>query len=190
LHPIARRPLVWIRGVAIQIALPLLQPELHWYDSFWLFGAFLFMILFLDFDGVLHPDPCHRREQLFCQLPLLESVLRAVPSVEIVISSTWRLQYLLEQLQQLFSPDIGPRIIGVTPVLEVSDPLRHPPRYPRQIEIDAWLKQSNRSSEAWIALDDREEWFEPGLACLVCCDARTGLSEKVAKTLRRKLDKS
>ncbi|MFZ3000646.1 MAG: HAD domain-containing protein [Undibacterium umbellatum] len=48
------------------------------------------MILFLDFDGVLHPEPCYDKTQLFSCLPRLEAILRDFPTVQIVISSTWR----------------------------------------------------------------------------------------------------
>lgn len=47
------------------------------------------MILFLDFDGVLHtehddgPTP---DESVFCHLPRFEAVMRDFPTVEIVIS--------------------------------------------------------------------------------------------------------
>jgi hypothetical protein len=47
------------------------------------------MILFLDFDGVLHPapQPGQGGEERFISLPLLEKVLRALPHVDVVISS-------------------------------------------------------------------------------------------------------
>jgi len=49
------------------------------------------MILFLDFDGVTHPQPCGD-ENVFCQLHLIEAVLREreLQGVHIVISSSWR----------------------------------------------------------------------------------------------------
>ncbi|WCT24267.1 HAD domain-containing protein [Acidovorax temperans] len=48
-------------------------------------------ILFLDFDGVLHPEHCHESKH-FCCLPVLEDALRQAPEWQVVISSTWRLQ--------------------------------------------------------------------------------------------------
>lgn len=69
--------------------------------------------MFLDFDGVLHPatvDPGQVHLN-FQQLPLLEFLLREVPSVVVVISSSWRLQRPLSELRGLFSPDIPARII-------------------------------------------------------------------------------
>lgn len=57
------------------------------------------MILFLDFDGVLHPDaaflvkgrPTLKAEgQLFMWAPLLVDVLADFPEVQIVLSTSWR----------------------------------------------------------------------------------------------------
>jgi hypothetical protein len=73
------------------------------------------MLLFLDFDGVLHPAISTDAIDLFCRRPLLEDVLRSCPQVDVVISSTWRETRTLDQLQSLFSADIQPRIIAVTP---------------------------------------------------------------------------
>ncbi len=73
------------------------------------------MILFLDFDGVLHPEPCYSDSDLFCHRPLFESVMREFPDIEIVISSTWRQNRSLAQLKALFSDDIAACIVGVTP---------------------------------------------------------------------------
>jgi len=47
------------------------------------------MILFLDFDGVLHPEFSHESRH-FCCLPVLEQVVRQLQDCEVVISSTWR----------------------------------------------------------------------------------------------------
>ena len=76
------------------------------------------MILFLDFDGVLHPwDPKTNlnEKQMFSLKPLLENTLRNFPDVEIVITSSWRQKYSLEKLRHLFSAEFSSRIIGVTP---------------------------------------------------------------------------
>lgn len=44
------------------------------------------LILFLDFEGVLHPQPCFQ-DNVFRRLPWL-AALREFPPVQIVISST------------------------------------------------------------------------------------------------------
>jgi hypothetical protein len=64
------------------------------------------MLLFLAFDGVLHPA-LDATEPDSCRLPLLESVRRAAPRVRIVIASTWREAFPLDELPGLFAPSIA-----------------------------------------------------------------------------------
>jgi hypothetical protein len=63
-------------------------------------------ILFLDFDGVTHPDP-HEAEELFTRLPLIEEVLRGFAACMIVISSNWRDSHPLEEMREFFAPCPG-----------------------------------------------------------------------------------
>jgi len=75
------------------------------------------VILFLDFDGVLHPegeDHILNGGIDFCFLPRLEALLREFPHVKIVISSSWREQLRYETLLKPFSSDIRARILGAT----------------------------------------------------------------------------
>lgn len=145
------------------------------------------MILFADFDGVLHSDPCFRDERLFCKLPLLEAVIRDLPHVEIVVSSTWRLTRSLRDLQKLFSPDISSRVIGVTPHFSTFDPPSDLALYPRHAEINTWLRKNSQPWINWVAVDDKSYWFKPFLKNLVICDSNTGLTDGVALQLKRKL---
>jgi len=142
------------------------------------------MLLFLDFDGVLHPEPCYRSDQLFCRLPIFESVMKGFPEVEIVISSTWRETDDIEQLRSYLPASLSRRIVGVTPVWRsLSDAIDLGYMYPRQIEIEAWLRAANRAWEPWIALDDRPYWFRPFLKNLVVCKPNVGLDEDAALRL-------
>lgn len=145
------------------------------------------MILFLDFDGVLHPAVCSSASDLLGRRPLLESVLRECPDVDIVVSSTWREGRTLSQLQELFSSDIGTRIIGATPGWRDIQDESAMGTYTRQAEIEGWLRQVGRSWEAWVALDDQPWLFRPFLPNLVRCDPATGLTEQVCAMLRLKL---
>lgn len=149
------------------------------------------MVLFLDFDGVLHPDPCRDEAILFQHLPRLEAVLRDFPDVEVVISSTWRDTRTLDQLRTYFSADIAPRIIDVTPKWQdCTNLFAVVGSYFRHVEVEAWLRASGRPWEQWVALDDRHYWFRPFLPNLVRCDASTGLSADVELELRKKMAKA
>ena len=59
------------------------------------------MILFLDFDGVTHPEP-YDQDAAFQQLPFIEAVVRDMVGVEIVVSSSWRESHSLEELREFF----------------------------------------------------------------------------------------
>ena len=135
------------------------------------------MILFLDFDGVLHPAVNYDPALLLRKLPLLEGVLFQVPSIEIVISSTWRETRTLRELQSLFSDDIAPRIIGVTPHwLDIQDDTSFG-AYVRQAEIEAWLRKSGQPWQQWLAIDDQAHLFRPFCKQLLLTNPATGLTE-------------
>ena len=64
--------------------------------------------LFLDIDGVLHPEGVGPELEL-CHLRNMETLLREFPQVLVVVSSAWRLESSFEELRQRFSPDMRPR---------------------------------------------------------------------------------
>lgn len=138
------------------------------------------MILFLDFDGVLHPFD--RAKGTLVLLPHFERVMRDFAAVDIVISSAWRESSTLDELRSFFSTEIRKQIIDVTPVL---DYLGH--RYVREAEITTWLRDAGREYEPWVAIDDSELFFSPGCANLLLVDADVGFSETTEQTLRHRL---
>ena len=87
-------------------------------------------ILFLDFDGVLHPFNVRFNEDLelalecddkslslFCWAPLLESILNDVDpegSIKIVLSTTWAHRFGWEESAKRLTPALQSRVIGGT----------------------------------------------------------------------------
>ena len=132
--------------------------------------------LFLDFDGVLHPEFCHESRH-FCCLPVLEEVVRQVPDCELVITSTWRLQQPLGRLRERFSRDVAARIVGATPkigdLVDVPQPLVS---YEREAECHAWLRANDRAHLPWLAVDDRSWLYRPFCRSLFLVESRTGLA--------------
>lgn len=139
-------------------------------------------LLFLDVDGVLHPVETDYsfRSRFFSHLPLLEELLREFRSVNVVISSDWRLADSVEQLQRHFSEDIRHRIIGATPQI---DPKLNVP-HQRQLEIQAWLEGNGRGDAEWVALDDWPPSFEAGFARLVLTDPARAFDQDSFQELR------
>lgn len=133
-------------------------------------------ILFLDFDGVLHPEHCHESKH-FCCLPILEDALRRVPECKMVITSTWRLENSLAALQSRFSRDIAARVEGVTPMFselkQVPDTLVN---YPREAECHAWRWANGVPHLPWLAVDDRSWNYRPFCDSLLLVDGSTGFT--------------
>lgn len=145
--------------------------------------------LFLDFDGVLHPEFCHESRHFYC-LPLLEEALRQVPDVDIVITSTWRLQRGLEDLLTNFSADVAHRVVGVTPAMsllnDVPDSLVS---FEREAECNAWLRSNGRLAFPWLAVDDRPWLYRPFNRSLFLVNGKTGLTERSAQELAQRLQR-
>ncbi|MEQ1660325.1 MAG: HAD domain-containing protein [Hylemonella sp.] len=99
-----------------------------------------------------------------CHLPRFETVTRGFPTVELVITSTWRERFALEELRARFSLDIAARTIDATPILHCPFILAR-----RQKEILKWLTTLERGDEPWLALDDASWHFSeapPSTHCL------------------------
>ena len=144
------------------------------------------MILFLDFDGVLHPDPC-RDDQLFANSPLLASVLADFPEASVVLSTSWRTFLDLDRLVAPLDPELQRRVIGVTPRFSEITPAPGLVPYRRQAECVQWLDDNGVRDAAWLALDDRASWFEPYCDNLIACDSLCGFDDAAAARLRSAL---
>lgn len=80
-------------------------------------------VLYLDFDGVLHPFGTPVIDELgkwqlkspgvLCWLPLLEYALRPYPDMRIVVSSSWRFFHVDAELRSILGP-LSDRFAGIT----------------------------------------------------------------------------
>lgn len=135
----------------------------------------------------MHPEFCHESKH-FVHLENFEAVMRAAPHVELVISSTWRYKRSLQELKALFSDDVAARIIGTTPfyaqLTDVPDTLLG---YEREAECRSWLRQHERATHEWLALDDRSWNFRPFNRNVLLVDGGVGLSADAAQTLLARL---
>lgn len=145
------------------------------------------MIVFLDFDGVTHPEFCDV-DALFGRLPLIEAVLREFETVRIVISSSWRVHHSLDVMREFFSPDMAQRVIDVTPIKEEEardgGVVVVPNRFERQLECEAWLEKNRPRGTPWLAIDDMPYLFKPQCPHLLPTHPLSGFTQDDATLLR------
>lgn len=120
-------------------------------------------IVFLDIDGVLNHQEFYKekpqqirdkeakekRLSIYygdidpSKIKLLNSLVRQVPSIEFVISSTWRMLFSLDELKTMFKTlGFEGEIVGVTPV---GDSIRG-------LEIRDYL--NNNECDGYVIVDD------------------------------------
>jgi hypothetical protein len=132
-------------------------------------------ILFLEFDGVLHPASATsrilpygglkssvQRAWLFRWAWILDDMLLRHPDVGIVVHSHWKDMAAQTQLQSMLGP-VGRRMVGVTPDLE------------RWQGIAATAEINHLRN--YRILDTRTQAYPPRLAELIVCDPEAGLRE-------------
>lgn len=132
--------------------------------------------LFLDFDGVLHPQGCValdedfrllQNPELFCWRGILADVLRPSPATRIIVSSDWRRLFDDENLIRLLGPALGHRFAGVVETFSSN----------RADEV--LTEAARRGLSNWIAVDDHPSVAEArrnGDKRFVVCNPDTGLS--------------
>ncbi len=135
-------------------------------------------LLFLDFDGVLHPDGIG----LFSKLPLFARYVQEMTDLEIFISSSWRETHSFDELKNIFPPALRNCIRGTTPALEDGYDSGG-----RQREIELFLANAglNATNASWIAMDDMASFFEKDCPFLILTDSETGLTEDDCLALQR-----
>lgn len=144
------------------------------------------MLIFLDFDGVLHPEGLQagERDKLFCARPLLHQILRAAPGVDVVFTTSWRRLYSFADLVAFASAgeDLAHRFIGITPHLPAEERMQGIIGQ-REDEIQAWLAIHDRDPGRWLALDDQPDIYWPRCAGLYLTNWQTGLVDEDVWTI-------
>jgi hypothetical protein len=120
-------------------------------------------LLYLDFDGVLHPaDVWHdaergptlashlRHHRLFEHAQLLADLIAIRPDIRIVLATSWVRVYGLDAALSVL-----PKTLRVRVVDSVYDPKRHGPAFAQVARGYQILEHVQRARPAaWIALDD------------------------------------
>jgi len=123
-------------------------------------------VLFLDFDGVLHPNLA-TPEQRFVRLPLLANAL-GDSEVQIIVSSSWRFEWSLARLKALFPESIRTRLVGTTGPAHIG-------RHARWNEINACCTERRLTN--WRALDDAYFEFPDPCEQLIRCEGSRGIGQ-------------
>lgn len=122
-------------------------------------------LLFLDFDGVLHPqDQTNKPDGWFRWLPILASQLAPWADVKIVVHSSWRYEHTDAELRELLGP-LSARFAGSAP------------RGPREQAIESVLQANKSLVTAHLVLDDDAREFTTGRVNLFVCDALEGMTQ-------------
>jgi hypothetical protein len=120
-------------------------------------------ILYLDFDGVLHPEDVWRRpgwgafvanppgHRLFEHATLLAEILAPYPDLRIVLSTSWvRVYNSVSKVARRLPDTLRARVVGATWHREMHTELFQ--AMPRGVQV--WGDVRRRLPEAWMALDD------------------------------------
>ncbi|MEQ6352809.1 HAD domain-containing protein [Ralstonia pseudosolanacearum] len=165
------------------------------------------MILFLDFDGVLHPDaaycergrPVLRAEgALFMWAPILVDIVAPFPALRIVLSTSWVRVLRFDRARSYLPRELQRRVIGAT---WHSAMARHPEgshrindwyaTATRYQQIVRYVERSGAAASEWLAIDDDDDgWEDVNRFRLIPTDGRFGLSVlKTQHELRSKLER-
>lgn len=161
------------------------------------------MIIFLDFDGVLHPDAVYALPnrplelkadgELFMHALILEEALAPYPEAKIVLSTSWVRALGYDRTLKKMPQKLKERVIGATWHKHMrhggQDPFNHMSRY----EQIAWHVRRN-GVKRWFAIDDLhsgyevDEWPQSNRQHLVLTEQSKGLGcEEVQAELNAKL---
>lgn len=138
-------------------------------------------VLFLDFDGVLnlYPNPSRNGDLYKPACINLELLMKKVPKLKIVVSSSWRTMGLDAIKDILKSNGIDHRrVIDVTGHEQSTDESDH-----RGYQVECWLKR-HPSVTDYAIVDDQDD-FAPLKDSLVQTEKTVGLTQaNVEKILR------
>lgn len=160
------------------------------------------MILFLDFDGVLHPDEVFRTPRgpqllsagkLFMWTSILEAELEHHPSVKIVLSTSWVRELGFSRAKKQLSEGLQVRVIGSTWHSSMSKVWADQVWWDQASRHEQILRYVSRAKiPRWFAIDDDADgWASNDLDRLLMTDRRLGLTTPgLVDSLRVKLSQT
>lgn len=156
-------------------------------------------VLYLDFDGVLHHQNVlwHPKRGAYLHAPagytlfqhaqLLAGLLKPFPDVQIVLSTSWALQYGVTGAAKRLPEALRARVVGGT------FHSRHMRRQEFQFEksrgLQVYEDVQRRRPRDWLALDDTNEGWPPeAVGHFIQTDENEGISAPhVLTEIKKKL---
>lgn len=133
-------------------------------------------IIFTDIDGVLQINNPKKWDKNCCKL---YSDICNELNLKAVITSTWRVQYKLKELQEIFyCQGIDVEIIGITPVLGID----------RGEEIEIYLQENNVDN--FVIIDDNVRDIIPYFphSTIAIEKSYIGLTEENIKQIKKQFN--
>lgn len=158
-------------------------------------------VLYLDFDGVLHPQDVWMKQgapyirsptshRVFENELLLATMIQPYPNLRIVLSTTWVCRFGYRGAASYLHPELQRRCIGATWHRGMGRYRFSYMSRGEQVLDDVSRRQPRR----WLAIDDQKEgWGAAEVSHLVATDPISGLNqpatiEKLTQALKRFVD--
>ncbi|WP_235813837.1 HAD domain-containing protein [Pseudomonas ficuserectae] len=143
-------------------------------------------VLFLDYDGVLHPDAVYLSRQgpvlrakgeLFMWAPVLVEILEDFQEVSLVLSTSWVRNLSFRRAMGFLPSDLGKRVTGATWHSSMARDWADDSKWDGRTRYDQISRYAARAQLAnWVSLDDDPEgWGATAQHRLVACDPDLGL---------------
>ncbi len=150
-------------------------------------------ILYLDFDGVLHPNEVYkykkevrmdyRGHSLFEWNDILEDILDNYPDLKIVLSTTWVRMTTFHKSKKRLPASVQEKVIGATyhSCYKKDSELYY--EFPTLSRYESIKRDVHRRKPSrWIALDDDNEyWHESEKGKLILCHPDRGISSEITQ---------
>lgn len=148
-------------------------------------------IIFLDIDGVLNTINYLKRQKLGAGKVTNKSwdptackhisMLCEHYNARIVITSSWRHEYTIEQLKDFFASNNIPDKF-IKDVTNSYVPQQDENNYCRGHEVQHWLEENNKDKTPYVIIDDEATFLESQQDHLIRVDKHKGFSTKEAVT--------
>ncbi|MCI1037989.1 HAD domain-containing protein [Pseudomonas putida] len=154
-------------------------------------------ILFLDYDGVLHPNSAFRTKHgielrapgaLMMHAPILHNILLSFPTVKLCLSTSWVRMLGYQRARRALPENLRDRTVSATWHSRMrGDPREGYDSFTRYQQICGAVTRAGVKN--WLALDDDPDFSWPhGDSRLVRCDPHLGLGNLATQEeLRAKL---